>query len=163
MLTATNDLYRKYQNLIYRLIHNHQAKYGGDWDDLLSRANERFVKACQSFDPCPERGQCKFSSWLSTIVSYGLLHDLKQKIKHQKRFEDVDLCQKTTPPKFDLEEVIKDISPDAGNVIQLIIDPEWKTYKNHRSNILINFLLDVGWAGKRIAESFQEIREVLFS
>src|SRR5574343_1138297 len=78
---ACEETYRDVQRLLFKIIHNFQAKHGGDWDDLMSVADEAFVVAYQTYRP--ERAQ--FTTWLQTKVYWALHSHLRDTIQHQDR------------------------------------------------------------------------------
>lgn len=182
-LTAEQVL-QKYSNLIYNEVHRFIRYKGGDWDELLSRAHVAFVNAQRRYLAKGDRpdiggGKWHMGGWIKFCVWNALLDHHRNDLKlNKRRVVETDLVNRScfggdavadnafalsnVPERrrFQLEDMIKEISADARRVVEIAttLNERGPVAKRHR---LIEALQDLGWAGQRIVESFNEIREVM--
>lgn len=171
MQTPCEETYEDVQNLLYKISHRFKAKYGGEFEDLFSQANEHYLAAYNSYDS----NRTKFSTWLWFTVWHAMLETMRNAArKHGQcpRDYSIELTTVSLREQFDLQTFIRDVSEDAATVVKLLFEcpheiseafaPSKVRISSIRTN-LVNRLLSMGWAGKRIACVFQEIKEALQS
>ncbi len=177
MSTQAMELtYQETEKEVFKLAHAFQNKYGGEWDEICQEARLAFAKAYHSYQWKPEgkSNGAKFSTWLWHCVWGHLLTGLRPRIKDYKNTHhgEVDFGNFAAPSKFDGLAFAQDLSPDAQTVVQLTLDPPpvIKLDLNGKrglndpaklSDAVVEYLKELGWAGKRILESFREIGDAL--
>lgn len=151
-MTVTDQDYLSLRNMLCKIVLKIQNKYGGDFDDLMSEANECFMLACHSHNP----NKSRLITWVHQKVWYGLLESARVHAKRNKRYAPANLENVQSKLTFDVERLLSEVSADAANIINLIVYDN----KDKRSAV-IQHLLSIGWAAERILESFREIKDAL--
>ena len=144
--------------------------YGGGLDEWKAQANLLFVMAYDSYNET----KGIFSTWVYFRIEKGL-QDFVKKNRNQKNAisQIKDHCKETTPrsSSFSVFEFVDEISEDARTIANLIWHPstEFQTLPkangNHGSRmrtVLESHLKSLGWTRRRVKESFEEIRRVLY-
>ena len=166
-VTITDD-YQSVRPLLYQLCRRFHARHGGEWDELVSEANECFTVAWHSYQPA----KGKLTTWVHWKVWHGLLEGHRSRAKQHSRRIDLDMARLPSRKRFDLHELVQEVSDDAAAVIELTVGTPMELLlecrclqrKPKASSVraaLVDFLLDTGWSAARILETFREIREVL--
>lgn len=177
-MQTANETYAGVEKLIHKIISNHQSKFGGYYNDLLSTANWWYWYAARTHDPAkgtlPKR--------VAFLVNQGLSSDAKKRSK-QKQFPETDIFRERNEEKaefnchqenglkaipdrhhFDLEGLLGEISEDAACMIRTALELEGGLPRiSQKRNAVIQFLQGAGWSLARILESFREIRDALQS
>lgn len=158
----TDRAYEKLKGLVYRLTHDFQGQFGGDFDELLSEANWIFLKAVRDYDPFHG---AKLITYVYTKVYYGLRSTLGP--NHYVRYGPRTLQRKHTPithvaasPKTSLGEKLNRLSEEAAAVVRIALFIREKTSSSKRTR-LIEILCEYGWAAEEILDCFNEIKEIL--
>ncbi len=168
-LGASAETYGDVEKLIYRLAWKAVRRYGGEFDDYVSAANEAFAEAYASYDA--SRG-ASFPTWLWWKVKgtiSGEVHQSKLQERTVASGEDIDLDVLPGRSRFDLDVFKSELSYDARQVVTMVVESPHEIWDLlHHQDIgscvrggLTRRLRDVGWTVARIAESFSEIREAL--
>ena len=166
---ATNRDYRVYQRLLYDLVHRHLKAHGGDPEEAFAEADYLFVLAWDTWEP--ERAPC-FSTWLHFKVKFGLqdLHRANAKRLSRYKQEGEDFLLEDAPEKRQcrLGQLLTELSADALTIARLLLLTPLKNIEEvtrpravSRLKWVMEYLLECGWAGERIRESFQEITVAL--
>lgn len=109
--------------MIYKLAWKMQRYCGLPFEDIRSEAYMAFMKCCASFD-----GQSKFSSWCYFKVSCHLKHWLRQRARDRLVFYEEIKDEMMPPPsptialRNSLAEQLRDLSPEAQRLIEIIIE-----------------------------------------
>lgn len=179
------ETYNDVEKLIYFVCHRFRKKYGGEFDELLSEANEIYMDAYRSHDP--ERGP--FHKHLQAKIWGGMISTLRKRlqrnrtvsVKRGKVFRvsdcsnvtiDESMKQRETIP-FD-ERKLYAMSRDARFIVDLarnptreinflitcMLTPKITTAEAHRRAI-IDLLRHSGWNEKRIIRAFNNARKHL--
>lgn len=160
---SMEDAHKGVERLIYYLAGKFRRKYGGNFDDLYSHAEELFVHAYYTFDPT----RCPFDKYVRKTIWWGLLEKKKVSARRlAKHPEDSDPALRldlTAQPKhFDLRLMLTDLSDDAATVVKVLLDlPKERSKARVRVSLVRRMLHEAGWAAKRILETFTEISEAL--
>ena len=169
-LSAIDLAYRDVERLVYHTAHAFRRRYGGDFEELLSEANEHFMHAFHTFDP----GRGQFPARVRHVVWHGLLETLRKEANRKRLLAraDINLDGVSQPGNRDWLADAHELSDDAAAVLGLVLEPppeirlwsrqrdQLERYKAKRSAV-VELLHEIGWCSMRIAESFQEIREIL--
>lgn len=155
--------YSDLKNLIYKLTHNFQRRYGGDFDELLSEAHMHFLRACDNYDP--ERG-----AKLITVVYHYVRNGLNRSRQKPRvlrgappsiRRENVQLERIPDHQRQrGLVRLQEELSEDAQAIVRLTLTVNGQQIKHKRRQI-VDFLCEYGWCAREVVRSFREIREVL--
>ena len=168
-LDAQAETHRDVEKLIYRICWKAVYKFGGEWEDYLSAANEAFADAYASYDP--NRG-ASFPTWLWWKIK-GAISKERSQTSIQARTvaggEDIDLDVLPGRQQFDLDRFRFGLSSDARAVVKMVVESPHEIWDllHHRDigsccrGGLIRRLQGIGWSVARVAESFEEIREAL--
>jgi DNA-directed RNA polymerase specialized sigma24 family protein len=150
--------YDDVRRLVYQTVHAFIQRHGGEFGELLSEAQECFVKAHGSYNP----RRAKYTTWIRNAVWWGLLEHQRQWGLRHERFPQLD-GEKTdwaAPLPFAEFEFLDELSADAQTMARLVLE-ERPANVQQGQQWLLNFLHDLHWSAERIAESFLEIRETL--
>ena len=164
----------KFQNLIYSEVHKFLAYKGGDWDELLSDAYIGFVTAYRSYQERGQRtntGQWHFGGWAKFTIWKRLLDEHRRRCKKNSRInfetnlnseegDDFKVSEINDPDRFTIQKLARELSDDAKKVLDYIALLEHRAPTRKRS-LVVRHLQELGWAGQRIVESFNEVREAL--
>lgn len=168
-----DETYHDVKSLLDSIVKQHRVRYGGHYDDLRADANSLFVEAYDNYDP--EQGD--FFHWIKYFVWIKLLYARRIQLKRSKKYCtcDLDTVPTNDPAYFDLEDFIGGLSQDAGKVVKLAVNPPQRiqgeiaqggTQKQGgrpktMGMAIRRYLMDLGWAAKRITASYNEIRGAL--
>ena len=155
--------------LIHSTVNAFQEMYGGNTDDLFGEATLHFLKAYTSYNP-----KYSFSTWVRFKVWKGLLESkinecrriasirrrydqFKDRFKYRSKEAHMEPVDPSTNP---IQNILEAISSDAKTVVRLVLTTPMniKTKKS-----LWNYLNGIGWSANRIAASFTEITNALYS
>lgn len=174
------DTYKDVEYLIHHMCHLFQEKHGGDFDDLLDVANQVFMDAYKGF----KEGAAPFTSYLSTCIYRRLLDEKRKSMRiktisisnsgrkndYEEERGDIQIEDKSSPKSSTLNDILDGLSEDAKVIVGLVLEtpPEIAKIiegkgghpKNIRSTIR-QHLTEMNWTYTRIAESFQEITQVI--
>jgi DNA-directed RNA polymerase specialized sigma24 family protein len=175
MTIAIEETHREVALLIYDIVHQFQARYSGDFDELLSEAQEHYARAYHDYRT--DRG-ASFSHYVWFRVWNGLVSTVRSnanraRLLRRQPAEALDSrpVEQPEPMSFVLREFLAGLSEDAREVAKLALESPTEisaavfqrgdcTPQNMRAAIR-EYLTDLGWAGSRIKESFREIRYAL--
>jgi hypothetical protein len=155
----TDKEYAGLRDFIYHTCHKFQSKYGGDFEELVSEANEYYMDARRSYDP----KKAKLITWVGFRIYKGLLETRRRWAYRNNRVAMGQLAHDPVQQeRFRLDRLIKEVSQDAQKVLRIVLgnDPPIRKAIPFRS-ALVEFLRGLGWAGERIIETFLEIKEAL--
>jgi hypothetical protein len=175
MLTALerdclDTAYEDVEHLVTRTVADFIRRYGGDYNELRGEAHAMFMLAYNRFEP--DRFQASFSTYVRWVVWKGLLELQRRTMRHKGKvsFTDADLDLHHASRDFNLLEFLDDLSDDAATLVRLVLDTprglaciierEGATPQVYKS-VLKEYLSGLGWTGKRVTESFKEIRKAL--
>jgi len=164
-MTQCAETYVDVEKLIYRICHNFQDRFGGDFEEHVSTANEAYMDAYATFDPA----KGKFTTLLWTCVWRRLMDVSMTEARRQKTLTyNSELVESADRPGFDLGTFTRELSDDAKTVVNLLMDMPGELAEMVGCSrgvkirkMLRKFLDDNWWTAKRISGSFKEIREAL--
>jgi hypothetical protein len=161
--------YLDLEQYLAKIVGSFTRKHGGEYDEWMSLARELFVDAFYYHDPA----KGSFEKTVGTFV-WGRMLNYWQRQKDRARKRDKGYLLDNHPatiPEFNVGEFLEDLSGDARDVVNLVLEdaPDlrvamaWRKVKNPTQvrYALKEVLRDLGWTASRIAESFTEIREAL--
>lgn len=155
-----SQVYEETKALIQDTVHKFFIKYKGDYQELISIANEEFVLAFHSFNP----DKSKISTWIRNKIWWRLLNHMRQKIQTEKNTKQVKLNRIPYSETKPILETLEELSKDAKIVVSIVLYPpeqEWDNRPKMLRKQLKDFLKGIGWTTKRITESFGEISNIL--
>ncbi len=167
---AATETYVDVEQLIWHTVHRFYKRHGGDLEELFSRANVIYMDALEKHN----LKRAKFTTYLVRKILWGLT---KQKQEESIHAEAVSIVKgdalKAVPAlrmlKFDVDKFVKELSVDAATVARLTLETPGellammgmkKGLMRARSKV-IDYFCGLGWDIERVADSFQEIGEVL--
>lgn len=179
---ALTETYVDVEKLIYYVCHRFRKRYGGDFYELLSQANEIYMDAYHSHDPkrgtFPKHLQAKIWGGMLSSLRTNLQRNKTVSIKTGKSFErktialDGDLPKRETTP-FD-ESKLEAMTEDARYVVGLALHPtkdvsfitRCRINKNTTSSqahrlAILEVLNYEGWSKARIKRAFTNARDNL--
>ena len=170
---ALTQTYFDVENLIYNIVWKFKNCYGGDFEELVAEANLLYIYAYNSHN----KKTSKFSTWVYFCIWKGLIdfiNFLKEKNKYGRVFllEELECFQENFISSSEtFVELIDEVGEDSKTIINLIMNLPKDLQNNilqrggHPHNVRIpirNYLSSkLGWTGKRIKESFDEIKKVI--
>ena len=175
-----DETYEDVEKLIYWHAHRFIQGHGGEFEELVSIANQVFMDSYEQFDI--SKG-VDFSTYLGINIvrrfQDNYWYEKKREMPSldwQNEFEseggtfkkfasDVEDYRCTT--KFSFEDFTEEMSEDAKTVIRLAIDTPAELAevafgkggdpRNWRSTIR-DFLCSMGWSYERVSRTFEEVR-----
>src|SRR4051812_20500901 len=85
--------FKAVEKLVYHTVHAFQRKHGGNFDDLLSTAQELYLKAYRTYSY--DKGE--FSQRVRFVIWYGLLDEFRKGTEERTARKELDW--KTVPGK----------------------------------------------------------------
>lgn len=160
-----DEAYKDVKPLICHTVQRFQKRYGGDREELLAEANYHFVQAYHSYRP----GVGKLSGWVQYKVYRELLETVRTQARRNACISRQEVMMETVAQKRErlLPTLLNEVSDDARAVLSLTIGPHLHTLMKERSSpqqkrrLLGHFLLQLGWSGRQIVDTFREIQEAL--
>lgn len=163
--------YESVRLLIYRICHQHRARRGGCFDELVSEANLAFLSAYRRYEPNPD---VTLAQWIAFVVRHELLEGARN---HASRKRDVKSLPAAVPDKrsrFTREALFEALREDGRSLVALVLDPPldvevsamvgqgYGTDEVHNLRGAVReYLEDWGWGPERIADAFGEVRLAL--
>ena len=144
--------YNELRPLLATIVHRFRTCYGGDAEELRAEANYHFAEALQSFNPTMGTLR-KHVGWR---VWYGMFETMRTRCR-RKAITDRENVEPDTLParrRSWLDTVLRELSEDARLVVGAALETGSR-------NSLVRLLEEWGWCGRRIVETFREIREAL--
>ncbi len=164
--TPESEAYTLTRNLVYRVCSSFYRTHGGDWREIVSFANEIWIRSWRTWEP--HRGG--FAKRAAYKIQAGLhgkfLRPHKRDLQIFARVNQEENQMTADNAALDLNEIhtpslpLNDLSDDANTVVRLALDNNINGPSKRRS-FMVRALLELGWTGARILESFGEITEAL--
>lgn len=173
MKETSQEIYKNMELLIYNVVHKFQRKYGGDFKELHSEANEIFMLAYNTYNP----KKAQFSTWLVFLLQFKLIDNLRERIKDSRHIKYG--CEYGGLQKHIQDETMNDyfllrlqdrVQEEYRDIISLILDMPRDLEKmvlkrggkprNLRSS-LRTYLKNHGWTKKQICAGFDNIKQAL--
>jgi len=176
---ASGETYEDVKLLIDSQVHKFFAYYGQDYvkslcgpfEELRADCDQAFMTAYLSYKE--EYG--KFSSWVAYKVWKFMLDALRRGASRERvtaRYRKEVESRPTTTSNFNLFTFMRSLPDDAREVVRLaILDTPGEVFlylAEKRTNspklvrgALREYLRDLGWARRRVTESFRQIQEAL--
>jgi hypothetical protein len=167
VIDAKYETYCDIEKMLYKMAWQTTKKFGGDFQEHLSAANEAFSDAYISYR---EGMNTSFSTWLYWQVRGRLQRSTFRNKMEQHTVntgEDIDLSIFSCKDSFDLHTLLNEVSHDARVAIELIMDSDFvdldlsrETVSCIRSGLAVK-LQEIGWTTARIVDAFFEVKEAL--
>lgn len=160
--SKASELYSKLEKLIHHTVKKFHKRFGGDYEELLSIAHYKFMKALETWKP--DRGA--LTTRVRQLIWYGLLDHINRPYLNGSRVSiltGTTLSNLPSKQRFDLEKVMSEVSPDAREVVRRALRSSKSGTQNKKRAALAEALLDLGWAAQRVLEAFREVQEALMS
>ena len=164
MLTCA-ETYNSVEPLLKRICCNYITKYGGDFEEYFSVANESYMKAYDKY--VPNKGA--FSTFLWRVVWNSLLDESRKKTRLKRTMITynsiaVEDYQDTKQDTFLV--LTKGLSKDACKVVELLMDSGDEIAKvldlkgkPSAFNYIRKCCMDIGWSVRQVTEAFIEIQK----
>lgn len=150
-------------------------KYGGDFEDVISKGHELFMEILISHDPRRSElgADVRFRVWK------GLLEDREAEARRRRLFPidprpDLDLIEaRPDLGQFDIKSFLEDLTTDVQTVVRLALDtprPVAKAaaarggkmgYYADLRHAIKQYLLTAGWSQRRVYGGFAGVREAI--
>jgi DNA-directed RNA polymerase specialized sigma subunit len=174
--TPAEETYAGVRKLLLKLCWSYKRKFGGEMEELLSLANEGFVRAWRSWQP--GKGN-RFSTHCYNMVRWTLVSHLRESNRESHKpattllpLEEVAADRRCEGSKWepearrdiDLKAVLEGLGTDAATIIELALAlPDYQRHESKLRKSLVETLLKLGWSVGRIKKGWREIREVLLT
>ena len=166
-MNASEQTYHDVERLLDRMSWSATKRWGGDFEEWRSTANEAYCCAYASWDS--SKG-ANFSTYLWWCVRNAHINQLDASKKWHSRNAEAtnDLDKNTHPDPKGIERIMQCLGDDARTVVSLFINSpaELSDLISARNPIksrkaVWKFLRDSGWTMGRAIGCFDEIREAL--
>jgi DNA-directed RNA polymerase specialized sigma24 family protein len=163
--SAAAETYRDVERLLDKLSWDQTRKWGGDWDEWRSLANEAFMQAYQAFDPA--RGR------FTTLVHWCVTNRFRSEVAagKKRRERETKLPEDVTDPAAEIRDRnawVDEVSEDARLVARMVLDTPRELVEatlGHRVDEVLGgiryTLAQLGWGQDRATAAFVEIKEAL--
>ncbi len=163
------ETYYDVVKMLRKLAWTATKKWGGDYEEYFSAANEGFMEAYHTYEV---GRKTVFSTWVWWKVRGRIQAMVSPKKIDQHTVnsgEEIDLDAHQCKNSFDLLLFVSHLSQDAKQVVGMIVDSPVELLdichyvdgpECMRSG-LVNQLKETGWTIARIMESFIELKEAI--
>jgi len=176
--SAQAETYNDVVKLIWHTVHRFAERYGGDREELFSRANEVFMETYEDFDA----SRSSYSTYLRRMIWWKLLEIRRTAARRHRLLPTVNFSAVEgerdgmgnfpdhSCSSFRRAEFLAELGEDAAAVVKLALEVPGELMglvHSQRSQsaslrkMLVNHFRGLGWTIKRVAESFREIKETL--
>lgn len=163
--SASAPSYESVERFAHLICYKFSARFGGHHNDLLSEVNSAFLDAQRIYNPA----QGTFLT-LFHRVAWRRLISFARKERVRKTASIVGDVPARQISDFSVDGLLAELSGDAAVVLRLVFDAPYEIAKtvsdkggegrNWRSTIR-EYLIDKGWNGQRVSQTFDEIRAAL--
>jgi len=166
---AAAETYNDMQLLINKTVWNFYNNYGGSFEEWKAEANLTFVHVFGKH----KKSKGQFSTWLYFCIWKSLLtyaNILSEQEPKAVSIDNIGEIEDRRNDSFSPLELLEEVQEDTKFLINLIWNPpsQLKKIKTksgphpcHKQVVLRNYLLDLGWTGRRVRESFEEITRII--
>lgn len=165
-----DETYDEVKRLIYKVCNDFLRRNGGDFEELVSTANEVFLDAHQTWKP----DSAPFTHYLCICIYRRLIGDWKK----ARRLPAASLTAAEggqTPvvdkhKEFCRSEFIEGLSDEAKYIVQLVFSPpedldgmiDRKGGKAlHYSSTIKEYLRGIGWSRASIRDAWMEVQDIV--
>jgi RNA polymerase sigma factor (sigma-70 family) len=162
--------HRRVERLIYNTVAKFWRRYGGDYEELTSRANLAYLEAFRTFDP----GVAKFTTWVTTTVWWYLRNEMRREGCRKNQLSTLHgevEAPVSEQERIDWREFNDSLKPDARRVVSLVLDSPHRLVgkikargrpnKVNTRAAVREYLAEEGWGKYRIKKAFLEVRRKL--
>ncbi len=168
------ETYIDVQNLINKIVWKFCNEYGGVFEEYQAEANLSFILAYNTYN----ENKAQFSTWLYFYIRKRLLTYTK---RLYEQWPYPNTMNEYTLEYIQNEKIYSSFSPmelldEANEDVKLLINLIWEpppeildakiksgNHPCHIKIVLRNYLFKIGWTGRRIKESFEEIERILYA
>jgi len=171
---AIEETYWDVYPLIMFVSHRFRERYNGEFEEWLSEANLIFMQCYYKFDPSKGVAFNKYLTYMLNIKLTGVardfaIHKAQAKIVWNREKDRV------APQQHLVERIWDDLSEDAKEVMQVIIDiptdikftvldrPATEPKGEKYAFCIAEFLEDTGWTLSEVLTTFREIGDLVCS
>lgn len=172
---ALNETYENVRKLIHKMVGNFMHVHGtefGSYDELLSIANERFMKAYYSYDP--SKGN-PFSTWLAYYIRYsGFIELIRAKSKDKKRtgrvvFDSTILTNEELKIENRITDLMEMMTEDAKAVASFVLTTPADVLRKSANgggrtgiiSVIRRYFIKQGWPAKRVHLAFRQVSKAI--
>lgn len=150
--------------LIYSLCHKWRRKGRGNYEDLLSAAQEEFIEAYLTFDS----GSSQFSTWITNHINWRLGNEVL--FRQRERLHRCNFNLENLPGKcaWSRERFVEELSNDGRYIIKIawgVLSANFPPGRSVRVILVRNetkrVLLELGWQATRVTKAFLEVKGAL--
>src|SRR5258705_348875 len=117
--TARTETYHDVEKLIYQSVWEFIRYRGGDFHELLSVANETYLKCYDN--PAFDTNRSQFHTWLKNNIRYALLDSRNGRKTiyntHKQQEVDFQICSCKQPAKWDCLDLLGRLSRDGKELV----------------------------------------------
>lgn len=176
---STTENYLDMEQMLYKITHKFIGKYGGDFEEIMSRARFYFMEADATYvrdtskweRTTSTRKHINYSTWVHSIVYYGLLREHQKDIRIKRFRPEIDpLHSQSLSDEKGFTEFLADLQTDARTVVDLVLHTpsdlmlvirQEGGQLNMVKRSLYKYLRQSGWCRARIFSCFNEIEKAL--
>ncbi len=169
---SLTETFTDVQCIINETVGHFCSNYGGDFEEWQAAAYLAFVQSCDSY----KEKHGRFNTWVRWCVWKDLLTYTRRLYRQwpypNETNSHILYHLKESISSFSPMEFLEEANEDAKLIINLIweppqeiLDAEIKSgdHPCHMKMVLKNYLFKIGWTGKRIKETFEEIERMLYA
>ena len=170
MSRPIDETYEDVKRLIYKVCNDFIRRNGGDFEELVSTANEVYLDAHETWKP----GSAPFTHYLCICIYRRLIGDWKKarrlRVTSLTEPEGGQIQVVDRHREFNRAEFFEGLSEEARYVVDLVFSPpedlsgmiDRKGGKVlHYSSTIKEYLREIGWSRTAIREAWTEVQEVV--
>lgn len=154
--------YREMRKLIHHIVRSFVRTRGGDYGEYLSIALEAYTKAARSWD----ESKGPLSKRIAYAVYHALLSEVRRLAKSgrftERNFTDLKRSFSSVPC-LQREDSLSGLDGDAALAVEVALSavPQLTERPDGAREMVVEFLMELGWTQRRVSEAFQQVRRAL--
>lgn len=162
--TDINTAYTQMRELIAKQAATFKRKYGGEFEELLSTANEAFTKQHHAFFAGKTAIKDDYQAAIRMFIWDAMLERTRRSMRRMEKAAmiPIDGLENLIETRPRANWILEDLSKDAAYVVETVLDtPEVFGTRHITKEVVQRHLRTLGWQYKRIKAAFNEIKTVL--
>ena len=156
--------FEKHLTLIDKLVRKHITQYGGDYNDLFSRATDTIIVACRRHDAT----RSDLDKYIYHQITLGLINFNLEPLrrKHKTRTNADEILQyraareSRSGDEF-VEDLRHDLTDDARRFLDFVIYDHRVISRRDTTSLFRKEMLAKGWSRIRVTTAILELRDML--
>ena len=163
---AIGQQFEKHLTLIDKLVRKHITKYGGDYNDLFSRATDTIIVACRRHDAArSDLDKYIYHQIVLGLVNFNL-EPLRRKHKMMTNVDEIfqyKAARESRSGDEFVEELRQDLTDDARLFLDFVVYDHRVLSRRDTTSLFRKEMLAKGWSRIRVKTAMLELRDMLIA